>query len=229
MILNNSYLDRGLIGLLFLLILLAASYATYHNLKSDRFYAAEGARKEDLQRRILTVTEHDQVINPGKKVSMVIYEDTDCPFCKNYTEIIKRVLESKRESVSVTYRYHFLPIYPQSPIEGLFLECVSKLNPEAHHEYRMKLFDIPSSVNFNRDTLLESATQYTQRDTLEACLEDPEIKEQVARIDTEGTILGVSTVPRTFIFTDHSPLYSLTGTQPVSVLEHLIDLALTYE
>jgi len=58
---------------------------------------------------------------------MVIYTDTDCPFCKRYESVLDQLLERHGDQVSVTYRNFDLPIHKYVRLEHHALECVGML------------------------------------------------------------------------------------------------------
>ncbi len=198
-------------------------YIYLQNNQTTLGYRIEEENREANKRQLLAFTEQDIVFNPGKKVSIIVYEDTDCEFCKKYTETLEKVLTSRAEKVSLAFRYRFLPIYPHSRDEGLFLECIKNLAPEKYTAFKHTLFEIPSSKEWNPELLFESAHVYVEKDALEACLADENTLRTISDIEGVGAVLGVTTVPRTFIVSANAPIVSLAGAQSQRTLESIID------
>lgn len=212
--------------LLFIITLSVVVLITYthaHNEWSVQNYNLEKQSREENKRKLLAFTERDVVFNPGKRVSIVVYEDTDCEFCKKYAETLEKLLSTKSDEVSLTFRYRFLPIYPHSRDEGLYLECVKTLAPTKYEDFKHTLFEIPSSKNLDLELLSKEAEAHVTKNDLQSCLADEATLERISGIEGEGHLLGVTTVPRTFIISEGTPVISLVGTQSQGTLETIID------
>ncbi len=211
-----------------LIVIGGVSYRTIHTQYAAK-QASEGTTAvTDARKALLTFSETDVVLNPGQKVQMVTYEDTDCPICSNHSQIVEEMLASGVE-FSVTYRYHLIPDYPRSLEESLFLECVKQMSPDAYEPFKKELFSIYSSKAYDEELLFSHAGKYAPRASLAECIKDPQITDAIHRSQAESLALGVQKVPHTFIFSDHSPIYEFLGAKPAAYVTGLIESARTFE
>lgn len=68
--------------------------------------------------------------NPNADIVIVEYSDTECPFCKQFHETMKRIIEEYGASGEVAWVYRHFPIpslHPKAPKEAEALECAAEL------------------------------------------------------------------------------------------------------
>ena len=214
---------------LVLLSLLASTYIYFHRQHTSTESRAEKRGIETNKKLLLLPTQNDVVINPGKKVTVVVYEDTDCRFCKEYGPILRSLAEKNPDTVSIYFRYKLLPIYQHSRKEAELLECVKNINRPAYFDFKEDLFSIVSSENLDYKKLVSMARKYTDQEVLDTCLADKKTDETIRDIEAVAFLLGVTKVPYTFIFSDASPIISLIGLQSEATLERIIQNIDSYE
>lgn len=217
---KNKALLLCIIALLFII----SVYITF----TEYSFESDTALKETEQRKeAFALTEDDTVFNPGKTVTVIVYTDTDCPFCKAHKQTVNRLLENHQDIISVAYRYSFLPIYRKSIEEGIFLECV-KINTQslqAYDAFQSDLFDIETSTSYNKELLLEKAAKYADRTAVGQCVGSEAVRKHVLDIHQTGATHGIERLPHTLIFSDSSPIYELVGARSYDTLERLVLLA----
>ena len=227
----TKYISRHtvLASSLALLLVLVSSYIYIEKERSALQHDAEQKQIETNKKLLLLPTKNDVVINPGNKITIVVYEDTDCRFCREYEHILDSVAQKNPDVVSLYFRYKLLPIYRHSRVEAELLECVKKINTPAYSDFKKDLFSINSSENLDLEKLLSMAYMYADKNTLRTCSEDTEAGNTVRDIEATASILGVTKVPYTFIFSETSPLITLVGVQSESALKQIIENIQTYE
>ncbi|PIR86221.1 hypothetical protein COU14_00125 [Candidatus Kaiserbacteria bacterium CG10_big_fil_rev_8_21_14_0_10_44_10] len=195
------------IGLLILTIALVNNHikGTYYNETFERQYAEETLLNESL---------YDFTVgNPSGRINLIIYADTDCPFCQKFEAAISELLRDYPNDVSVTYRQYKLPTYPTSHYEHLALECIGiHKGSDAYRQfqntvlYQTDLSDYPDPRQDALDLAVDFAEE-TERGDLTKCINSSETEARIKnKLDT-ANILGVRQTPTWFVITDTSEGY----------------------
>lgn len=187
---------------------------------------------EEYRRGVLSFdNEFDYVINPDNPISVVVYSDSDCPFCQKQMERIANIIKQPKyaSEVSVTVRHALLPIYESYP-EAKILECVGQLTKsgEKYFNLEMDFLGIKTTGDHRPESLLRIAEAYASRSEIKSCIENEETMERVHTVVNRGRSIGVSTLPHTFIFAkDGGAIYEMIGSKPESQILSFIDLAIS--
>ena len=85
--------------------------------------------------KIDPVTEDDHIRgNPNAPIVFVEYSDYDCPFCKNFHETMKRIMDEYGATGEVAWVYRHFPLpqlHPSAPKIAEAAECVAALGGDA--------------------------------------------------------------------------------------------------
>jgi protein-disulfide isomerase len=98
------------------------------------------------------VQENDHIRgNPNADIVIVEYSDTECPFCKQFHETMKRVIEEYGADGKVAWVYRHFPIpslHPKAPKQAEALECAAEQGGnEVFWKYTDKLYETTESNN----------------------------------------------------------------------------------
>lgn len=89
--------------------------------------------------------------NPNADIVIVEYSDTECPFCKQFHETMKRVIEEYGADGKVAWVYRHFPIpslHPKAPKQAEALECAAEQGGnEVFWKYTDKLYATTASNN----------------------------------------------------------------------------------
>lgn len=89
-----------------------------------------GAPTGAVQKEIRGIVESDHVRgNPNADIVIVEYSDTECPFCKQFHETMKRIMDEYGADGKVAWVYRHFPIpslHPKAPKEAEALECAAE-------------------------------------------------------------------------------------------------------
>lgn len=84
---------------------------------------------------VTPISESDHILgNPGAKIILVEYSDTDCPFCQRFHYTMKQAMGEygKDGRLAWVYRHYPIPqLHPEAPREAQALECAAELGGNA--------------------------------------------------------------------------------------------------
>lgn len=123
------------------------------------------------------VTANDHIVgSPDAQLVIVEYSDTECPFCKQFHEIMNDVVASYDEN-DVAWVYRHFPIaqlHSKAPAEAHATECAAELGGnEGFWNYINRLFEVtPSNDGLDLSRLPEIAEEVgLDRAAFEECQE----------------------------------------------------------
>jgi protein-disulfide isomerase len=114
--------------------------------------AASTGGTPTVAEEIRGVQENDHIRgNPNADIVIVEYSDTECPFCKQFHETMKRVIEEYGADGKVAWVYRHFPIpslHPKAPKQAEALECAAEQGGnEVFWKYTDKLYETTESNN----------------------------------------------------------------------------------
>jgi len=179
-------------------------YITEMNLKEDPY--AQNMRRIDIAGRPWRGTEN-------AKVSIVIYDDFQCPFCaKMYITLMNEVMVHYRDRVKVVMKdFPIVDAHPWAMRAAIDSHCLADQDSDAYWEFSDYVHthqqDVSAKVKArggNDLTAVDSLTRNiankhsVNAGTLQACL----LQQDPAKVDAslqEGKALGVSATPTMFV------------------------------
>jgi len=163
-------------------------------------------------------------------VTMVVYEDFECPFCKRFEEGAVQDIESNYvESGQVKIVWKDRPLtqlHPWAEPAAAAMECVYREGGnDVFWAVKDKVFANQDSVETsNVESQIKSwaVEEGASESAIQSCIDNDNPMEEVNADSSEGQELGASGTPTAFINGQ-----KLVGAQPYSNLEPVIESALS--
>jgi protein-disulfide isomerase len=168
--------------------------------------------------------------SPLAKVTVVVYEDFQCPFCgKFFIETEKNIRDSYIKNGSVQFVYRdFAFLGPESIRAAEAARCAGDQGKFwEYHDYLFThqngenegSFSDPNLKSFAKNIGLEASS-------FNACLDGEKYAQAVADSKTEGNAAGVQGTPKGFILKDGKTVATIDGAEPFAMVKTKIDSAL---
>ncbi len=149
--------------------------------------------------------------NPDAKVTIVNFDDFECPFCaRMHSTLMTEILPQYKDKVKIVYKDYPLPMHPWAQHAANDANCLAKESGTAFWELADYLHANQHTINASQQNLPASFAEIDRQTMdfgkqngadlprLQACLKaqsDAVVKASVA----EGDKLGVSATPTVFI------------------------------
>ena len=157
--------------------------------------------------------------NNNAKVTIVSFEDYQCPFCERVQPALKQIEKEYGDKVRFVFRdFPLRNIHPQAQIASEAAECAGEQNK--YWEYHDVLFgnqqalDAASLKKYAADLKLDT-------NKFNECLDSGKMQAEVDKDLNDGSALGVTGTPTFFINGQ-----KLVGAQPYSEFKRIIDAEL---
>lgn len=165
------------------------------------------------------VTKEDHILGDlDAPIKIVLFSDTECPFCKNFHFAMQRVMAEYGDDVAWVYRH--VPIdalHPKARTEAEATECAAELGGnETFWAYLDRLMEItPSNNGLDLSKLPQIAT-YVGLDENEfsACLASGRHRDAVQADLDESVKLGIQGTPYSIVIINNQPKYAIPGAVP---------------
>jgi len=161
----------------------------------------EPTSREELP-LIPLVTERDPIIGSmDASLILVEYSDTECPFCKNFHDVMNSLMEKYKDGNEVAWVYRHFPltsIHPKAPREAEATECAYELGGnDGFWNYINRLYEItPSNNGLDLKILPEIAQEVgLDRVLFEACLDNGTYRDFVKDSFDEAVSVGANGTP----------------------------------
>ncbi len=190
---------------------------------------AANAPAEEVAGEVAPVTEADFIRgNPNAPIMIVEYSDYDCPFCKNFHDTMKLVMEDFGVTGKVAWVYRQFPIaqlHPNAPRISEAAFCVGELGgDEAFWKFSDLVFserDVNEPTNMTR--LPEFAEKAgVKRADFNSCLESGKHKTTVEESLKEGVKAGAQGTPYSVILVGDQQAV-INGAQPYPVVKQIVE------
>jgi protein-disulfide isomerase len=160
----------------------------------------------------ITLNDRPMRGNPDAKVTVVNFDDFECPFCaRMHTTLMTEILPEYKDKIKIVYKdYPLSSIHPWADHAANNANCLAAQSPVAYWQLADYLHEnqhaIPTSrqdpqaayVALDQQTLEIGKKNGVDASKLQACIKTPPeaiVKDSVA----EGDKLGVSATPTVFI------------------------------
>ncbi|MBI5138315.1 MAG: thioredoxin domain-containing protein [Candidatus Vogelbacteria bacterium] len=188
----------------------------------------------DLAKNIEPVNGTDHVLGqPSAPVTLVLFSDTECPFCKKFhIETVLKVIEKYVDSGQVKVVYRHAPLdslHAKARPEAEALECVAKLAGEnAFWSYVNKLYLVtPSNDGLDPAKLVEIAKEVKiDGEKFVICQKSGYGKEKVQKDLEDATNSGLTGTPYSVIIGPDETKYPIEGAQSFATVSSIIERAL---
>jgi protein-disulfide isomerase len=163
-------------------------------------------------------------------VTMLVYEDFACPFCKQFEEnAMPQIVENYVDSgqVKVVWKDRPLPnLHPWAEDAAATMECVYREGGnDPFWAVKDKIFanqDSISTSNVQSKIKQWAADEGVSQSAVQSCLDNGNPMEEVNTDSTNGQKLGASGTPTAYVNGEE-----LVGAQPYSRFESIIEDALS--
>ncbi len=169
--------------------------------------------------------------NPNAPVTVVEYSDFQCPFCSRFfQQTLPLIEENYIDTGKVKFVYKDLPLdslHPNARAAHIAAECADEQGK--FWEYHDALFEKqPQWSNLASSELQNTFTQFAtemglQAASFEACLNSPDIADEVNGDFLEAVSFGATGTPTFFIGNEKDGFIKLVGAQPYAAFQRVID------
>jgi len=165
--------------------------------------------------------------NPNAPIMIVEYSDYDCPFCKNFHDTMKRIMDEFAVGGQVAWIYRQYPIvqlHPNAPRISEAALCVGELaGQDGFWEFSDLIF---SEREINAPTnMLKlngfAATAGADSAEFETCLASGRHKATVEATLAEGSAAGIQGTPHSVIIAGDQKA-AINGAQPYEVVRGIV-------
>jgi hypothetical protein len=120
--------------------------ASYENVRKVIDEVIAGKVTTAYTGEIPPISENDHILGnkDTAQVTIIEYSDFDCPFCKQYHLVLKKVVEESNGGVAWVYRqFPLIQIHPNALTKAVASECVAKIKGnDAFWKYADLLFGL---------------------------------------------------------------------------------------
>jgi protein-disulfide isomerase len=153
-------------------------------------------------------------------VTLIVYSDFECPFCKKFSATLNEIFRKKRGMISIVYRHFPLSFHLSALPAAKASECVASIGGNsAFWEFERTIFSQEAS-SYDR-----IARALVDPKRLDACMKDTAIAMKIqSGIDAvSSTVYGT---PTTFVLArKNGTVKRVTGSVPLETLTAAIDAA----
>jgi protein-disulfide isomerase len=192
--------------------------------------AAKNARKVDIDR--------DRVFgNPQAEVSLIVYNDLECPFCKRFVGTPEQAIAKFDGKANVVFRHFPLDFHGENAKRGAYdAECVGRqAGSKAFFAFANEWLKLTNSNGKGLERgdvqIREIAQSAGVKDleALDACARDSAVAQIVRDDIADGTRSGINGTPSVIVRNNSTGLSSsIVGAVPAETLEQGIQKALIH-
>lgn len=200
------------------------------------FLVGQGGGPGPTQGGSVTAREYDPATdyimgNPNAPVKVIEYADLECPFCKEFHNTMKQVMDYYGNSGQVAWVYRHFPLaqlHSKAPQEAQAAECAGELGGnEAYWRFINRVFEVtPSSNGLDLNQLPVIAGEIgLDVNAFNQCLSSNKYAKKVSDSYAEAISLGAQGTPFTLVMVGGEAV-TLPGNQPYDSMRAAIDALL---
>ena len=204
--------------------------ALYINNQSNK--AVKPTTNTETKTGVPAVNASDHILgNPNAKVIVVEYSDFECPFCKDFHNVMHTIINEYGPSGDVAWVYRHFPItqlHSKSVKEAEASECAAELGGnKGFWSYEDKIFEItPSNNGLNLNQLPIIAKEIgLDPIAFKSCLDSGKYKNKIQTQLKEATASGARGTPHSVIFVNGQQA-PIEGAQPIKAMRRVIETLL---
>ncbi len=166
------------------------------------------------------------------KVTLIEYSDLECPYCKTFHPVTKKVLDEYDGKVNFVYRHFPLSFHANAQKESEAALCVGKLGgDDKYFSFIDKVFDRTTSngYGFSLDNLPALAKEVgVSESKFKDCYDSGEMASRVSEETNDGSQGGASGTPTTFVVNAETgkTITGIPGAYTFDQVKSIIDSAL---
>jgi protein-disulfide isomerase len=169
---------------------------------------------------------------PDAPVSVVIYSDFQCSFCKEEANVIRKNLPAAFPTQARVYFKDFPlePIHPWAKPAAVAGRCVFRQKPAAFWDFHDWIFEHQGEITV--ENLKDKVAEFGKTKSLEpiqlaACMETKATEAEVNKSQAEGRALGVNSTPTLFV-NGRRLVGNMPWPQLKQIIEHEVDYQKTH-
>ncbi len=201
---------------------------------------ADEQRRREAAGAVRPVNGEDHILGSlDAPVKLIEFSDFECPFCKRFHRVMKRLRDEYVKDGKVAWVYRHFPLdslHSKARKEAQATECANELGGnEAFWSYADTLFKVTPSNNRLDLALLPRIAQEIglDRAKFEVCLEgDSRGGKYAAHIEADNQdaiASGGTGTPYSLVIAPNGKIFPINGAQPYRAVKSVIDLALKQE
>jgi protein-disulfide isomerase len=169
----------------------------------------------DLREKEKTValTNEDHILgSPNALLFLVVYTDFHCPFCEEYHQTLRNIMDVYGTSGEVAVVYRHMPLvqlHPHSPTYHLASECVyADAGDVAFWAFADLVFPHPDTKSVASSTVLTALATEAGADpgTFRTCMQEETYKQKVEDSFHDGWDIGIRSTPYTVLVTPYQEI-----------------------
>jgi len=180
------------------------------------------------------VDDTDHILgNPKAKLVIVEYSDTECPFCKQFHNTMKRIMDTYGKDGKVAWVYRHFPIdqlHSKARKQAEATECAADQGGnDKFWAFTNRLYEVTPSNNGLQDSQLPIIAKDVGLDvnTFNTCLSSGKFSAKVEADYQDALKAGARGTPYSLIITKKDGTkIPINGAQPYDSLKSTIDLLL---
>ncbi len=201
---------------------------------------ADEQRRREAAGSVKPVNGEDHILGSlDAPVKLIEFSDFECPFCKRFHRVMKRLMDEYVKTGKVAWIYRHFPldsIHSKARKEAQATECANELGGnEAFWSFTDTLFEVTPSNNRLDLAVLPRIAQDIglDRAKFEACLAgDSRGGKYAAHIEADNQdaiASGGTGTPYSLVIAPNGKTFPINGAQPYRAVKSVIDLALKQE
>lgn len=190
---------------------------------------------------IKPVDQTDHVLgNSDAQLTVVLYSDIDCPYCKKFHETMEEVMKNYGEDGTVRWVYRHFPIpqlHPTAPKESEATECVAELGGNTKFwSYLNKLvveptLDASNITDGKRADRLTLLAEYAEdvgvnKSEFQQCLDSGKYAGKISQSSNEAVTLGAQGTPFSIVVDKDGKIAPIPGYLPYESMEEALNSVL---
>lgn len=174
------------------------------------------------------VTGNDHIVGEiDAPIRVVLFSDTECPFCKDFHFVMKKIVATYGDKVAWVYRHAPLDqLHAKARKEAEATECAADLGGNKKFwEYIDRLMEVtPSNDGLDLGELPKIAEYVGLNKTkFSECLSSGKFSSKVERNLQEAIIVGMQGTPYSVIVMNGVPQYALPGSVSYEEMKLVFD------
>lgn len=183
--------------------------------------------------KIKEVTSVDYIRgNPNAAVKVIVFSDTECPFCKRFHDTMNQIMDEYGRGSQVAWVYRHFPleaIHSKARKEAEALECAGDLGGNTGFwNYADKLFEItPSNDGLDMKELPNVAVSVgLDLNKFNECLGSGKFVKNVTEDLDDGAGAGARGTPYSIVIAANGKKFTINGALPYESVKATIEQAL---
>jgi len=198
---------------------------------------ADEQRRREAAGSVKPVNGEDHILGSlDAPVKLIEFSDFECPFCKRFHRVMKRLMDEYVKTGKVAWVYRHFPLdslHRKARKEAQAAECANELGGnQAFWTFTDTLFEVtPSNDRLDLAVLPRIAEETgLDRAKFEACLEgDARGGKYAAHIEADvqdAIASGGTGTPYSLVVAPNGKVFTINGAQPYRAVKAVIELAL---